>query len=262
VEFVSGVAKTGGKVVRYDAETRTGQILVDDEGVEVGDIAMWDLASPPPRSDRFAAPACDDLAGCAAALAALDKARRNPAYRHFGLLLTRAEEFGLVGANHAVRSGSFPRDARLLSIETSPTLPNAPIGEGPIIRVGDASTIFDQELSNRITHAARREGIPHQRKLMDGGGCEATVFGAYGFKSTGLCLALGNHHNRGNLVEFEAGNGQPVPMEEEISLDDFHGLVDLLLLAVRAVDEETDLRQRLDALYEDTGHVLPRSDSV
>jgi endoglucanase len=256
VELVSGVERIKGTVTRYDPESRTGVIEMRREGASIGDIAMWDLSPSEPESDRFFAPACDDLAGCAAAMAALDKARKKPTYRHFGVLLTRAEEVGLVGANHAARSGTFPEDARLLSIETSPTLPNAPIGEGPIIRVGDASTIFDQELSNRIAHAARRAGISHQRKLMDGGGCEATVFGAYGYRSTGLCLALGNHHNRGNLAGFEAGTADPVPMEEEISIADFHGLVDLLLLAANAVDDETDLRERLDALYEETGHVL------
>jgi hypothetical protein len=45
-------------------------------------------------------------------------------------------------------------------------------------------------------------------------------------------------------------------MQEEISLSDFHGLVDLLLIAAAAVDEPTDFKQRFDALYERTGHIL------
>ncbi len=58
--------------------------------------------------DRFAAPACDDLAGVAAALAALDRARHDPALAHFGVMLTRAEEVGLIGAIHAAKQATIP----------------------------------------------------------------------------------------------------------------------------------------------------------
>ena len=249
----SGVA---GVVVSYDEKSQTGQIHLDGDGVAVDDIGTWRFPSVAAAEDRLLAPACDDLAGCAAALAALDRTRQKPALRHFGVLLTRAEEVGLVGATHVAREGTIPGDSRLLSIEMSRALPNAPIGEGPIIRVGDAATIFDPELSNRIAHGAVKAGIRHQRKLMDGGGCEATAFGVYGYRATGLCLALGNWHNRGNLDEFEAGSGEPIPMPEEISLSDFHGLVDLLVVAAAAVDEETDLKQRFDDLYDRTAHIL------
>lgn len=256
IEFPTTQPAVRGRVVRYDGKAKTGTIEVDRNGVLPGDIGRWVFGRKKPQEGRFLAPACDDLAGCAAALAALDRARSDPALRHFGVLLTRAEEVGLVGATHAAKNGTFPAESRLLSIEASRASSNAPIGAGPIIRVGDANTIFDNELTNRISHAVARAGIPHQRKLMDGGGCEATAFGVYGYSSTGLCLALGNWHNRGNLDEFEAGTGDPVPMKEEISLDDFHGLVDLLLVAATAVDEVTDLRARFDSLYDDVGGIL------
>ncbi len=94
----------------------------------------------------FEAPACDDLAGCAAALGWLDRARTDPGRRHFGVLFTRAEEVGFIGAIHASKSGSIPREARLLSIEASRASAEAPIGGGPVVRVGDASTVFDREI--------------------------------------------------------------------------------------------------------------------
>lgn len=37
-----------------------------------------------------------------------------------------------------------------------------------------------------------------------------------------------------------------VPMYEEISLNDFHGLVDSLVTAVTAVDQEDPIRDTLD----------------
>jgi len=256
IEVVSRLDGPGGRVVDYDPDSQLGLARFDGE-VSSGDIAMWDFRTVRPGNGRFRAPACDDLAGAAAALAALDRARRQPGLRHFGVMLTRAEEVGLIGAIHAAKNHTIPDGSRLLSIETSRELPTARIGDGPIIRVGDRSTMFDRQMTNLITNAVRREGIVHQRKLMDGGGCEATAFGTYGYLATGLCLALGNWHNRGNLAEVEAGDhSKAQPMLEEISIDDFHGLVDVLLIAAAAVDEPDPLEANLDRLYDSNRHYL------
>ena len=257
VEVVSRPDGSAGTVVSYDDSTQRGEITITSGGsIEVGDIGMFKMPKGRTPKGRFRAPACDDLAGAAAALAALDRCRRDPSLRHFGVLLTRAEEVGLVGAIHAARNRTIPDDARVISIETSRELVNARIGDGPVIRTGDRSTVFDREMTNRISRSAASAGLPHQRKLMDGGGCEATAFGAYGYRSTGLCLCLGNWHNRGNLDSVERGEGEASPMLEEISLDDFHGLIDLLVLAATAVDTEDLTRHRLDASYESTKHYL------
>jgi endoglucanase len=255
VVFVTGVAKSG-RVVSYRPDNRTGVIRVNGPAPKPGDIAAWRFAPRRPGPGRVLAPACDDLAGCAAALAALDRARGRPGLTHFGVLLTRAEEMGFVGALHAVKTGSIPANARILSIETSRASKEAPIGEGPVIRVGDAATVFDQELTNLVGEAAAQQGLRHQRKLMSGGSCEATAFGVYGYRATGLCLPLGNYHNMGNLDDVEAGAGRALPLMEEVSLDDFHGLVDLLLVATEAVDGNSNLRERLDAVYSESRHLL------
>lgn len=255
VDFVTGRAHRG-RVTTYEAQTRTGLIEVGGPMPEPGDIARWHVAARKPRAGRFLAYACDDLAGCAAGLAALDRARQRPDLAHFGVLLTRAEELGFIGAIHAAATGGIPAEARLLSIETSRASSDAPLGAGPVIRVGDATTVFDHDLTNRISAAAQEAGLLHQRRLMSGGSCEATAFGTYGFRTAGLCLPLGNYHNMGNLDEVEAGHGDASPMLEEVSVDDFHGLVDLLLLAAAAVDLDWDLRQRLDARYAEYRHLL------
>ncbi len=256
VEVVSRPNGPTGTVVEYDPQSYHGKIRFTGD-VAAGDIAMWRFGSTAQKRGLFRAPACDDLAGAAAALAALDKARGDADLRHFGVLLTRCEEVGLIGAIHAAKHQTIPSGARLLSIETSRELPNARIGDGPIIRIGDRSTIFDRDLSNLISRAAAADGLKHQRRLMDGGGCEATAFGVYGYQATGLCLALGNWHNRGNLSEVEDGDtSAAIPKLEEISIDDYHGLIDLLLLAARSVDSEDPLVRRLDALYETNSKYL------
>jgi len=254
VEVVSREAGTG-TVTSHDPYSDTGSMRIRGD-VLVGDIAMWKMGKPRPREDIFSAPACDDLAGCAAALAALDRVRGDAGLGHFGVMLTRAEEVGLIGALHASKHQTIPTEARILSIETSRALPTAPIGGGPVIRTGDRSTVFDRELTNRISRAAEAANVGHQRKLMDGGGCEATAFGAFGYQTAALCVPLGYHHNRGNLDEFEKGQADPVPMYEEISLGDFHGLIDLLTIAAMAVDQEDSIRVSLNRLYEANSHYL------
>jgi endoglucanase len=254
VEFVTGEGSTG-QVASYEVTTRTGVIEVAGPPPRPGDIARWQLSSRN-RDGHLLAPACDDLAGCAAALAALDRARRRPDLRHFGVLLTRAEEMGFVGALHAAKTNAVPSDSRILSIETSRSSSDAPVGAGPVIRVGDAATVFDHDLTNRVSRAVTASGIRHQRKLMAGGVCEASAFGAFGYRAAGLCLPLGNYHNMGNLEEVEAGRGEARPMLEEVSLADFHGLVDLLLVAATGVDADWDLPARLEVVYAEGRHLL------
>jgi endoglucanase len=254
VEFVTGPGSRG-QVTSYEPATRAGALEVTGPSPRAGDIARWRLPSRK-REGRLFAPACDDLAGCAAALATLDRARRRPDLRHFGVLLTRAEEMGLLGAIHAAKAGSIPAEARIFSIETSRSSADAPIGGGPVIRVGDAATVFDHDLTNRVSRAVAGSGLRHQRKLMAGGVCEASAFGAFGYRATGLCLALGNYHNMGNLDEVEAGRAKALPMPEEVSLADFHGLVDLLIVAANGVDADWDLPRRLDEMYSEGKDLL------
>ncbi|MDP9494770.1 MAG: hypothetical protein M3P87_05965 [Actinomycetota bacterium] len=259
VEFVTAGSGVRGKVISHEPKTGIGLIgLTGPRVVGAGDIARWSFPKQRARAGLFSAPACDDLAGCAAALAALDRARAIPDLRHFGVLLTRAEEIGFVGAIHAAKAGTVAQDARLLSIEASRASTQAPVGGGPVIRVGDASTVFDQEMTNLISWAAAARGLPHQRRLMAGGSCEATAFGVYGYRAAGLCLPLGNYHNMGNLDEVEAGSGKATPLPEVIDLGDFHALVDLLLWSAQALDGDGGLEPRLDRLYDDARHLLER----
>lgn len=246
-------------LVEYDPEASQGTVEAS-RGARLGegDIGRWSFGRQRlgVRGGRCHAHACDDLAGVAAALAALDRSRPDPTLRHFAVLVTRAEELGFVGAIGAARDNTLPDDARVLSIECSREFADSPIGGGPVVRVGDASSVFDHRLTNLVSSAAKDSGRIHQRKLMAGGSCEATAFAAYGYSTTGLCLPLANYHNMGNLDAVEAGGAPAEPMPEAVSVDDFHGLVDLLLVAARAADGEWDLTRRLDELFERERRVL------
>jgi len=233
-----------------DAPARAGSI-------REGDIARWEL--PAPRIARREMPAyvpggrarpvrviethaCDDLAAVAAACAAFDSLLATRSARNFGLLFTTAEEVGFIGAIHAARGGFVPRGARLVCLENSRSFPHdSPIGAGAILRVGDRLSVFSPHLTNALSelfaaHAKATPGWAWQRKLMPGGACEATAFASYGIESTCLCLPLGNYHN---MVDIDAvlGGSRPARVGPEfVSVDDFHGLVDMLRVAALKLD--------------------------
>lgn len=177
---------------------------------------------------RLYTKAADDLVGVYAVLAtALDLfRRRRRSDPPFLGLLTRAEEVGFVGAiGHFELGWLTPRDNVVcVSLETSRTLPNALIGRGPVVRLGDRRTVFDHGGVHLLSEVART-ALPtkHQRRIMDGGTCEATAATAYGLRAIGLSVPLGNYHNQG----FEGGpdcRRPQGPAPEFVHVDDIEGL--------------------------------------
>jgi len=174
------------------------------------------------------------------------------------VLLTRAEEIGFVGTLAACRDRSVPRDARLICLENSRSFAESPIGGGPILRVGDRLSVFSPDLTNALgalltDHAKRRPGFTWQRKLMPGGACEATAFSAFGYESTCICLPLGNYHNMGDIDGVAAGKRPARVRPECISLDDYHGMIEMLAVCATLMDKprvgslRADLSRRLES---------------
>jgi endoglucanase len=260
---------------------RVAAIHADEslEGFTPADIAVWDL--PEPSADGtglFHARVCDDLAALAAALDALDQLLETEAAPRVGLLCTRAEEVGFTGAIAACRSGLIPKDARLLALENSRSFPDSPLHAGPIVRVGDRISTFSPTLNAAVARCAQQlagktdpaVGRPKiepdadfkwQRKLMPGGACEATAFYAFGYEATCLCLPLGNYHNMAGLTEYEqsikAGEEPRAEIDREfISLEDYHGLVKLLVACGQSLEAAEPITDRLDKLYDQRKHIL------
>ena len=207
-----------------------------------GDIGRWKLKPSAIKRDLLHAPACDDLAGVAAALGAIDKLRSERGMGHVGVLLTRAEEIGFVGAIAAANNKSIPKSSRLLCLETSRSFPESPIGGGPILRVGDKTSVFGPELTNAITEIMSEYQKKHpkfqwQRKLMPGGTCESTAFCQYGYLSTCLCLPLGNYHNMRDIDGVLQKKKTAKIDSEYISVRDYHGLIKMLVIVCVGLDK-------------------------
>jgi putative aminopeptidase FrvX len=168
--------------------------------VPVGAIGTWDLPGFRLRGDRLSARAADDLIGCTVLAALLEALVRGRRAASVEVIYTRAEEAGLLGSTALARSRTLSPSDPVLVLETSRELPCGRIGAGPVLRVGDRLSAFDPGLARWMQETAadlqkRHRGLRTQRGLMDGGVCEATPFGASGYRATGLAIPLGNYHN-------------------------------------------------------------------
>jgi len=197
--------------------------------------------------------AADDLVGVFAvvntAMNLFQKNRRKKPPPFIGLL-TRAEEVGFIGAlGHFELGWLAPARRPLLcvSLETSRTLPGALVGKGPVVRLGDRHTTFDPDYTKLLTDLAEKSlRKRHQRRIMDGGTCEATAATAYGLPAIGISVPLGNYHNEG----FEGGpdcRAKRGPAPEFVHLDDVAGMLKLCqsLMRLRLAWKEPWKAQRL-----------------
>ena len=212
-------------------DDRTVMVGIDElVDVSLPAYVVFDLPGFELRGDEIHMRACDDLAGCASTLAALEiTARGDEPVDAYGVF-TRAEEDGLIGARLLAASARLPAETVVVSVESSRTLPGAEQGNGPVIRVGDAASTFSQSAEEHLQTARqqllrRDPPIAVQRQLMSGGVCEATAFIANGYASTGVAFPLGHYHN---------GLGEDAISAETIRVGDFLGGVELLLEAVHA----------------------------
>ncbi len=227
--------------VRTDQALRRKYVRLRIDGpVRRGDIGMWDLPSCRIQNGRIVSRACDDLVGCAAVLALLDALHRRRIRKKVVACFTAAEEAGLHGAKHLCLKGTVPKKTCLISIETSAVLSTAKMGDGVVIRVGDKASLFDPQVTAFLLDTAAKlqkqnKPFPYQRKLMDGGTCEATVFSRFGYRCGALCIPLGNYHNR-NTRTGRIGT-------ESVSTADFQNMLSLFVAAVKAAPMDTVTRR-------------------
>lgn len=172
--------------------------------------------------------AADDLIGVCALLESIRHTRAKGCV----LLLTRAEESGFHGALDVLTKKRLnPKMTRVVSIETSATLPGALLGKGPVVRLGDRSTVFSPAFvywvqSKAAELAKKNKRFAYQRRVMDGGSCEATAFNCFGFEVAGLSTPLQNYHN---IPWHKKGAARKKPQPEAVHTADVAALTELLI---------------------------------
>lgn len=194
-----------GYVIGPNPDDPSSILVALDNSIDLDSFpfpAVFDLVDFDLTSNIISMRALDDLAGCASMISILQQRMESQDEQPVYGVFTCAEEVGLVGARLLAKSGLLPKSTFIVSIESSRTLPGAEIGKGPVIRVGDAGTTFDNEAESILVKAKESlsESNPDfacQRQLMSGGVCEASAFWSEGYQTTGMAFPLGNYHNGG-----------------------------------------------------------------
>ncbi len=225
-------------------------------------LGMWQLPDASVQDKIFRARVCDDLAAVAAVTCLFEELLASKQAGHVIAMFDRAEEVGFAGVIAACQSGSIPggaHGARVIGLETSKALPTARQGDGVVIRVGDRTGLFSAGFTHFLTQCAGHLAdddprFKSQRRLMDAGMCNSTAFAAWGHDSAALCLPLGNYHNMHikndpGYGEAPTGGRRRLIASETIHLDDFEGMVRLLLEAVKRIPSYTggfgEIKRRL-----------------
>ena len=196
-----------------------------EDEVKRGDLAMWDLPAFKVRRGKLYSRACDDCVGCAALLCLFDGLVQKGIKKKVSGIFTVAEEAGLHGAKFLCTNKEISRQTAIITIETSMQLPGAELGDGVVVRVGDLQNVFNPDVTEFIRASAKRikredKMFCYQRKLMDAGTCESSIYQDFGYLTGAVCIPLANYHNR---------NSKSKKIEAEyVSIADLVNLVKLL----------------------------------
>jgi len=220
--------------------------------VAPGDFGTWDIVPFRKQKEWIHTKGADDLVGCAVILLLLKEVKKRGIQTGIRAVFTRAEEVGFIGTLAMIRSGALPRSTKIVSVETSKALPGVVLGGGPVIRLGDRGGMFDHRMVLFMDSGARElqkkdRRFRFQRRVMDGGTCEATPYQLAGYVAGGIAIPLHNYHNQGK-TKIGA---------EAVHLKDVEGAVRLLVeLALRIQDFATatnELRGRMESGWDKHG---------
>ncbi len=158
---------------------------------------------------RFVARALDDRAGTTALIRAVNALDPERLQGKVIFAFSVHEEGGLIGAAAmARRFGATAR--RIYSVDTfvssdtpleSPHFAYAPLGEGPVLRAIENSSVSPDRERERVRRIARAAGIPLQTGLTQGG-TDGTTFTFYGAPNQGLSWPGRYSHSPGEVLDL------------------------------------------------------------
>jgi len=211
-----------------------------DQPVEVGNFGQWDVTQYKHQGQLIVTRAADDLISVVSMLALIKELKKENIRHEVWFIFSRAEETGFVGSIAMMDKKTIPEDLPLISLETSKQLlPGGEQGKGPVIRLGDWMTAYSSDLLLYMDTTARKyqaenKKFGFQRRVMDGGTCEASLFVANGYTAAGIAFPLGNYHNMGDEPDEK---GKPALRAETVHMRDLQDGVTLMLEICRNLSE-------------------------
>ena len=251
----SGAVRARGVVreIKKNAQGRVEKMALRVKGSAApGDFGTWDLVPFRRRGELIATKGADDVVGCATILSLLKQLKEHGISGGVRAVFTRAEEYGFLGTLGMIRSAYLAASTKIVSVETSKALPGVVLGGGPVIRLGDRASMFHHQMVFFMDHVARElqkrdPRFRYQRRVMDGGTCEATPYQLEGYVAGGIAIPLHNYHNQGRT---RLG-------PEAVHLRDVEGAVRFLVAIVARIGDfaapTEALRRKLEGEWQKLG---------
>ena len=179
------------------------------------DVAIGDVGTLTPSRIQFA---CDDMAGVCALIHAMDRVDERNLPSPIRLVLTRAEEIGMIGAIGACRNGVIPAGSRVIAVDAR----NERCSDKLLVSLRDRTG----PVSPRLAMECIRQGC----EIDDGfiSATEAGVYGAFGFESVAVTYPIDHMHNI---------NGKSIT-QEHLEVEVYKRLVDIIVLLMTNVSRE------------------------
>ncbi len=182
---------------------------LESRGVAVGSAVTSHKEGLRIGPTRFTARALDDRAGTTALLMAIRAIEPDRLQGRVVFAWSVHEEGGLRGAAAiARRLGASAR--RIFSVDTfvssdtpleSPHFAYAPLGDGPVLRSIENSSVAPVAERERVIGIARRAGVPLQIGLTQGG-TDGTTFTFWGAPNAGLSWPGRYSHSPGEVLDL------------------------------------------------------------
>ncbi|MBI4125817.1 MAG: M28 family peptidase [Deltaproteobacteria bacterium] len=245
-----GVVAKGKAAKRLDKKKRRF-VLRLKQPVRRGAFGTFALPAVRFRGSNIYTKAADDVINVALLLNFLQGLVRGRNKAHVIFLFTRAEEVGFVGALGVAKRKWIRKEIPIIVLEASSAKAGkVKIGGGPVLRVGDKASTFSHAVDLWLQAAA--QDIPHQRALLPGGRCEATVFTQKEYRAGCLALPLGNYHNTGPK------NYAP----EFVSLKDYRNMLGWLMALTQTASPQKIRKgklKELDRIFQKLNRRLKRN---
>ncbi len=243
--------KIGKKPMKKAYLGRSVFELKADGKVAKGDFGAFDVPAVEFSKGLIHALAADNLISVAAILDLMTRFAIGRAPVSVTALFTRGEEAGFLGAFAAMESKFIPKDQPLVVLECSSAKGGGvEIGGGPVVRAGDLQSTYDPAVEVWIhdvaswlftNHESRvtNHGFRYQRALLQGGRCEACVYIAEGYPTSGIAMPLGNYHN----------HGPKGYAAEYVSQSDYENYVKLLAALAHRPMKRTAMREKVEPIW-------------
>jgi putative aminopeptidase FrvX len=220
------------------------RVLLQLEGrAQVGDLAVLDLPGLRLEGDVVVGRSTLHLVGVAAMLDLLERfVTHRPACR-VQLFCVRASTLGFAGTIGLLERGALLPGQCVVAVGGVAAQIGAQPGAGPVVRVGDALSLYDGALLRSLQEAAGRYAASHanvrwQLSHLPLGAADAGVLSLFGRRAGALAVPIENAMNLGR-----GSDGRLRLEAERFSLTDYLGLVNLLeTLAVGWVDNDAPQR--------------------